>query len=1524
MNRQRAHFNHTVKISLILSLILSYNSSSFSQPDGIGKISGYVFNASHQPLANVEVRAIAASGTYFHRISYSAEDGSYVIDELPVGQYNIRVLNKLGYLNEFYDNVVDKSLAAAIKINANQHIENINFYLDRGGFISGNIYNSEGSKFLTNTSIGFFDAEDYNSYGFINGNSDGSYISPALPNRPHIVKASSLPSGYVITYFDNVSTQDSAQAIYVTPSDTVKDINFFLQKGGAISGYVYGENPGNAPIPDAWIVVSNWENGEWSSESRTDVTGYYCAAGLRPGAYRVNVYGIDPSKYHNEYYQDSPQYENASKVSVINQDTTRQINFSLKPVKRLTLANDYIELAVSDRYPGSNLTLGITGGLPDTHYDDNKPILFGHPYPYTSVTTIWIDGKELIYGSNDGMLVDDPYISHDSKSIGRRWDYQNIAVRQKITLVTSEWSETKYEDTAQIQYVIANNDNLSHIIGVRILLDTMLGQDDAMPIRTSNYAYTPFEHDFYSPNIPSWWRATVHEGNKIFFSVQGTLRNDRATLPDRFSIVNWSNIFKTTWNYKTNPDLEVINDSGVALWWEPVTVEPGNVRIISTFVGLGELEPDKQPPYTANHIPAKDSTDVPRNTDIQLDILDDYMGVDTTSITMKVNGEKVSPRISGTLQHFTLTHNPPNDFQYNDTVRVEVEALDLAIKPNIMTPDSYQFYIERDTLPPFVKHIYPSPTAHNVKPDTSLSFLLGDEHSGVNSDSIQIYINGQPISPQLDGSPQEYSVRYLFRPPFDERDSVSVRIFATDLVTPSNEVDTTCYFFVARDSIAPQVKSYFPKNNAIEVDLDTTIFIELVDDFTGVDYNSIRLSLNDKLVTPQIEGDSSRYFITYRPNNGFLYNEQKMVSLEAHDMAKLTNVMTPFVFGFDTEIDTMPPLIALLTPSQDDTNVNPTPLITVEIKDEKAGVDSSSIVLQINGENIQHGITGDDTLFIVNYQCETSFDYLEWISVTVFAKDKSNPPNASDSSVFRFRIMREKDLSPPYTSLHQPQKGAAGVHPNSSISFHINDDLSGVDSSSIRLQVNGIEVNRKISGNVHDYKFEYKPPQPFDFGQQVLLEIDAQDLAKDAPNVMDTDSVIFTIMFDTSAPQIVWIEPGQPGEHIPLESEFIADIIDTLTGLDASSLKFKFQGEVIYPQVDCFQHNCRIRYVPTNPLKYNQRIEFIITGSDRAIPPNWIQDDSLSIFYTIEDHDPPYVTLRIPDKDEPGVDFKPEINVCIKDDIAGVDRDSVRIILAGQTVTPTFSGTPHEMKLSYTHTPGFPSEKEVIVTIEAADLSNPPNQMDRDSYRFFIKNVYPDLFIQSMTVNQSKIMVHKPIQFNAIIAVDTAPVFDSIEVKVSDHDFVLADKLLGPMDINESHSLARTFMFKQKGKHPVKLEIDPGNKIKESNEDNNTAIVVIEVNEGELVVRPNPFTPNGDGINDEVSFNFEKLGVLDPRLKLFDVSGRMIATINERRGYKFVWDGRDRFGNPAQPGVFLYLIQDQDKTIANGYVVLAR
>ncbi|MBT5141822.1 MAG: hypothetical protein HN559_15755 [Gemmatimonadetes bacterium] len=107
--------------------------------------------------------------------------------------------------------------------------------------------------------------------------------------------------------------------------------------------------------------------------------------------------------------------------------------------------------------------------------------------------------------------------------------------------------------------------------------------------------------------------------------------------------------------------------------------------------------------------------------------------------------------------------------------------------------------------------------------------------------------------------------------------------------------------------------------------------------------------------------------------------------------------------------------------------------------------------------------------------------------------------------------------------------------------------------------------------------------------------------------------------------------------------------------------------------------------------------------------------------------------------------------------------------------------------------------------------------------------------------------------------------------------------------------------------------------------DSSTARVSLATLGGSLlqgVVMQPVFTPNGDGINDELSVQFTLLKVLEERpmeVMFYDLSGRLVgegknASVTETGTGKvgeqlFTWDGRDLGGNVVAPGIYLVRIK---------------
>jgi hypothetical protein len=83
---------------------------------------------------------------------------------------------------------------------------------------------------------------------------------------------------------------------------------------------------------------------------------------------------------------------------------------------------------------------------------------------------------------------------------------------------------------------------------------------------------------------------------------------------------------------------------------------------------------------------------------------------------------------------------------------------------------------------------------------------------------------------------------------------------------------------------------------------------------------------------------------------------------------------------------------------------------------------------------------------------------------------------------------------------------------------------------------------------------------------------------------------------------------------------------------------------------------------------------------------------------------------------------------------------------------------------------------------------------------------------------------------------------------------------------------------------------------------------------------PNPFTPNGDGRNDQTHFSFFVSNLVVERpvsIKVFDISGRLVRTVLDTRTTAqafveqkaIVWDGRSDNGRVLPPGLYIYQIK---------------
>jgi len=147
-----------------------------------------------------------------------------------------------------------------------------------------------------------------------------------------------------------------------------------------------------------------------------------------------------------------------------------------------------------------------------------------------------------------------------------------------------------------------------------------------------------------------------------------------------------------------------------------------------------------------------------------------------------------------------------------------------------------------------------------------------------------------------------------------------------------------------------------------------------------------------------------------------------------------------------------------------------------------------------------------------------------------------------------------------------------------------------------------------------------------------------------------------------------------------------------------------------------------------------------------------------------------------------------------------------------------------------------------------------------------------------------------------------------------------------PLQLGQSRAFQFTHTFTQPGVNSIVFFVDSGEVVDESNETNNQKTFNVTVREGLFTVSPNPFTPNNDGYNDAVIFNFSQIfNVSAPRVTIFSFEGQSIRTFTSQDMINglITWDGRDANGKLLKPGVYLYAALIDGKMLSRGSLTLA-
>jgi hypothetical protein len=109
---------------------------------------------------------------------------------------------------------------------------------------------------------------------------------------------------------------------------------------------------------------------------------------------------------------------------------------------------------------------------------------------------------------------------------------------------------------------------------------------------------------------------------------------------------------------------------------------------------------DYKAPFITNELPARESLDVPVDTDIEFDLLDLNVGVDISSLEFYVNNRRKIPTVTTIAQGYHIKYTPEINFHFGQTVEVAIRVKDASDQANYLF-DTYRFHCVASSGPWF-------------------------------------------------------------------------------------------------------------------------------------------------------------------------------------------------------------------------------------------------------------------------------------------------------------------------------------------------------------------------------------------------------------------------------------------------------------------------------------------------------------------------------------------------------------------------------------------------------------------------------------------------------------------------------------------------------------------------------------------------------------------------------------------------------------------------------------------------------
>ncbi|MCD6417924.1 gliding motility-associated C-terminal domain-containing protein [bacterium] len=808
---------------------------------------------------------------------------------------------------------------------------------------------------------------------------------------------------------------------------------------------------------------------------------------------------------------------------------------------------------------------------------------------------------------------------------------------------------------------------------------------------------------------------------------------------------------------------------------------------------------------------------------------------------------------------------------------------------SIVEGTSINIYIDRE--PPVIDDILPDSVLYGSE---SVSFVCHDDVSGISTERSFIVCDGDTISVGTgltfeDGVLSVPSAVWLSAL---GGDSLTICCHIVDDVVECapNFVDS-CVVFPVEQS-GPAATMIYPQPNKF-LGCESQNLKILWFDPDGIDRTASTISFGGEV----FPSDDARFHwngdtVSF---NIDLTEFEDNVSIVLHGVDEIGfSSDTSFVFG----IDRTSPSISVISPVPGSRISYPYEQWKILLDDNKSGIDPGAISIIVDGDlfTLLDGavnLRGDTLIFDANV---ADMDFGNAVDVAVHCSDNSaGCPNDAQME-WSYEVFHP-DM---WWELLSPLGVVSCDTVNLKIAVHTNFD---VDYSDVHCIVAENSVNYDVSNDTITAEIP---------GTMLTSGVNAVSLTgfSNAESGLPVDDTIFAaIIYDALPPSVVPVYPV-PGSRVPAGSQLMAVVYDDISGVDVAGVMVDVNGNALSLSSDNWRGDTVVVAIPRD---ITGDVEVCITAADmpQVCDPNEMR---LCWQFTIPGAGP-QITIIEPtngayshnrrQKIVASLCGENEINI---DDITMTVNGSIYDIHSGFL---TFSSGTLEFTPSEEWNDGEEVEYKIRCTDEL-DLSTEIfGNFKCDFSPPTCSNPFPEGVVQGVP---QKISID--ITDDGVGVDPQSIVFRVGELFIEFDNYALIyDGTKAILDLSRAGVHLSALDTIDVGVIAVDYNTGYG----AQNVMENCEFWFFPVKSG-CSVGPTPFTPNGDGINDNVEFAVYSDETI--KVSIYTMDG---VAVRELEGqYVVLWDGRDNYGRNAPAGPYLYIVEGGGKILKKGTVVIAR